>query len=210
MKELIAKRDDLEARLAARSASFAAYVKNLALTPAELQIALPADTVLIDYVEYDGQLAAFVVRPDGITRVELGPVKTVATAVDGFRQTLNRVHPTTGQADDPAVVLRKTIWEPLTPHLKGAKQVLIGPEGPLSRLPFAALPGSDPDKYLIEEIALAVVPVPRMLPELLAPRPPRGDSLPSLLAVGDVDFDAVPPAAVAVAEPVAGVWKRKR
>ena len=34
---------------------------------------------------------------------------------------------------------------------------------------FAALPGSKPGTYLLEERALAVVPVPRLLPELLAP-----------------------------------------
>ena len=56
---------------------------------------------------------------------------------------------------------------PLEKHLAGAKIVLISPDGPLCQLPFAALPGKDPDKYLIEEIALAVVPVPQLLPELL-------------------------------------------
>ena len=66
---------------------------------------------------------------------------------------------------------------------------MISPDGPLARLPFAALPGKDPAKYLIEEVGLAVVPVPQLLPELLAA--PKGkDRESSLLLVGDVDFDA--------------------
>ena len=67
--------------------------------------------------------------------------------------------------------------------------VLLSPDGPLTQLPFAALPGKDLDKYLIEEVALAVIPFPQMLPELLAAvhKPAARESL---LLVGGVDFDA--------------------
>ena len=53
-----------------------------------------------------------------------------------------------------------------------------------------ALPGADEKKYLIEEVSLAVLPVPQALFDLLAARPDKTDA-PSLLAMGDVDFDAV-------------------
>jgi CHAT domain-containing protein len=56
-------------------------------------------------------------------------------------------------------------------------------------LPFAALPGSKPNTYLVEEIALGVVPVPRLLAE--SPAAPVGDK-PSLLLLGDVDYGASP------------------
>ena len=53
----------------------------------------------------------------------------------------------------------------------------------------AALPGKEPGTYLLEGRAVAVVPVPQLLPELLA----SGQSAalpPSLLAVGEVDYGA--------------------
>ena len=55
-----------------------------------------------------------------------------------------------------------------------------------------ALPGKEPDKFLIEELSIALLPVPQMLPELLAADKSAKALAPSLLAVGDVDFDAVP------------------
>jgi CHAT domain-containing protein len=62
--------------------------------------------------------------------------------------------------------------------------VLVSPDAALGRLPFAALPGKKPGSYLIEEVPIAVLPVPQFLPLLL--RPVTGAN--SLLAVGDVDF----------------------
>src|SRR5262249_49442913 len=88
-----------------------------------------------------------------------------------------------------AARVRKRVWSPLEPHLKGARVVLVSPEGALCRLPFAALPGKAARSYLIEDVAVGVVPAPQLLPELL--RKPGADKgpRPSLLVVGDVDFD---------------------
>ena len=61
------------------------------------------------------------------------------------------------------------LWEPLLAHLGSIQTVLISPDGPLCWFPWAALPGRDPDQYLIEEgIQVAVIPVPQLIPELLA------------------------------------------
>lgn len=76
--------------------------------------------------------------------------------------------------------------------------MLISPDGALARFPWAALPGEAPGTYILEEQAIAVVPVPRLLPELLQPL--AGDTPPpSLLLVGDVDFEALPGAPLQVA-----------
>jgi hypothetical protein len=55
------------------------------------------------------------------------------------------------------------VWQPLGPHLQGASSVLVSADGALTRLPLAALPGSQPGTYLLEEVPLAVVPVPQLL-----------------------------------------------
>ena len=67
--------------------------------------------------------------------------------------------------------------------------MLVAPDRAPGRLPFAALPGSKPGTYLLEEVALSVVPVPRLLPELFQLSSKGTD--PALLLLGDVDFDAV-------------------
>ena len=102
-------------------------------------------------------------------RVELGPSRTIVEAVSSWRATLNRAAPVTGETD-PAATIRRLVWTPLEPYLANATSVLISPDAALNRLPFAALPGREPGKYLIEELSLAVVPVAQQLPFVLAER----------------------------------------
>jgi CHAT domain-containing protein len=85
--------------------------------------------------------------------------------------------------------VKALLWEPLEKHIKGAKVVLISPDYDLASVPFAALPGKKAGTYLIEDVALAVVPVPAMLPEMLKPVDKTKRLKPSLLVVGDVDYD---------------------
>ena len=198
LDELNARYEQLQRELASKSEAFAAYQKKKKATPADLQKLLPDDAVLIDYVAYKDQFCAFVVSKNAIQRFELGAISPIAAAVDRFREQLNRGTPLTGKDNDPAVVLRDKLWKPLLLAIGSAKLVLLCPDGPLCRLPFAALPGTDDKKYLIEELALATMPVPQMLFDILAPRPERKDDT-NFLAMGNVDFDSADAAIVAKA-----------
>ena len=122
-----------------------------------------------------------------------GPTRPLVEAINAWRATIQRrTRPASGK-DDPAFELRRRLWAPLAKDLAGVRTVLVSPDGAVARLPFAALPGEDAEKYLIEELAVAVVPSPRDVPGLLAPRPARGKlEDPALLVVGDVDFGAGP------------------
>ena len=77
----------------------------------------------------------------------------------------------------------------MEPTIAAAHTVLISPEGAIAKLPWGALPGSAKDAYLIEERAIAVVPVPRLLPERITSNSKMATSL---LIVGDVNFDGDP------------------
>ncbi len=90
-----------------------------------------------------------------------------------------------------ARLLRQRLWAPLEERLRGAKIVLISPDGALSRLPFGALPGKTPGSYLIEERTFAVVPVPQLIPQLVQEEG-RKQLRKKLLLVGNVDYDAPP------------------
>ena len=126
-----------------------------------------------------------------MVRVELGPIAPIETAIDVWRTTIaTRRRPVAG-SEDPAATLRQRVWEPLEPHLRGVTMLLVSPDGVLNRLPLGALPGSRPERYLLEELAIATVPVPQLVPELVAdhesPDAPNVQAN-SLLTLADVNY----------------------
>jgi len=222
------QKEHLEVELARRSAEFRRAQSRRETTPERVQAALPDGVALVDLLEYtdfspplagkgqwkvERRLVAFVVQRDHpIVRLDLGPFKPIEQAIAAWRVALGAdsppAKPTASQAASPAPVprdqqglahqVRRLVWLPLEPHLEGIHTVLVSPDGALGRLPLAALPGQKPDTYLIEERAIALVPLPQDLPELLAKhsgdeqRPEAKESTPSLLLVGDVDYGASP------------------
>jgi CHAT domain-containing protein len=226
--------DDVEAlqqKLAAISAPYRHELAQRGRTPNDVGRALPADTVLVDLLEYNhyappkktGQketwqrrLVAFVARADTpVERIELGPAEPIRQAITVWRLR-NVDQPAAGsneakeaEADriawkrdyqdaDPGNRLRDWIWDKLAPHIAGAKVVLLSPDGAAARFPWPALPGKQPGSYLIEDTAIAVVPIPSLLPKLLqqlseaVPNEAATKGQPSLLLVGGVDFGADP------------------
>jgi len=195
---LSAWKERLEAELFQAASVSLAVEATLRKAPDEIRAALPADSVLIDCLEYvrsepphgleqkwssERHFVAFVIAQSGpAKRVELGPAAPLTELIDVWRKDLARRTSESGHAAE----LRRLVWEPLVPHLAGAKVVLLSPDGSLARLPFAALPGKAPGKYLLEEVATAVVPVPQLLPNLLEDT--TSLRKPSLLLVGEVNF----------------------
>jgi CHAT domain-containing protein/Tfp pilus assembly protein PilF len=200
LQRLTEEQERLQSKLSELSADAKAAFMVEALTPKALSGTLPEGAVLVDYLGYrrvgvtyrDGKtnpmvhLVAFVSRKGKPTaRIELGPAARVGEAARQWRTLLVRGKPgTTASAR-----VKRRIWSPLEKHLAGAKTVLISPDGPLAALPFAALPGKKPGTYLIEDVALVVVPVPQLIPEMLKPVDKTKRLKPSLLVVGDVNYD---------------------
>src|SRR5262249_14593278 len=120
-----------------------------------------------------------------VALVFLGPAESIAKGVEDWRQSYGL-----GESAVAGTRLRQQLWEPLEPFLKGVETVLVSPDGPLFGLPWGALPGQSADKYLIEEHAFAVVPIPQILPQLLAPA--TESAPPTLLLVGDIDYGGDP------------------
>jgi CHAT domain-containing protein/tetratricopeptide (TPR) repeat protein len=211
LRELSERRARLERELAALSPSYRRFLEQGRRSPADLRAMLPARTALLDCVhywhisapargehdlQYEPRLVVFVVRPDraGVVEVPLGPSERIADLIDRWRASHGRGKTPPADQPDPATELRKLLWEPLEKHLEGVKVVLVSPDGPLNGLPLAALPGREPGKFLVHQYAFAIVPVPQLLPDLLAEKPRQADG-PAALVVGDVDFDAAAGAA---------------
>jgi CHAT domain-containing protein len=210
-RRLEAEKEKLEVQLAQESAPYLHSQELRKVTPRKVSDALPAGTALLDLLEYDHwspsatkkgrwnlerRLLAFVlVRGREPALVDLGPVEPLARALQAWRQALQ-----TYQSPDVASAeLSRRVWQPLQQHLAGVQTVLIAPDGVLTGLSFAALPGRQADAYLIEEVALGYVTSGRHLLELAL-----ADTCPAagLLAVGGLAYGEAPKG-----KPAAAVYK---
>jgi CHAT domain-containing protein/Tfp pilus assembly protein PilF len=187
------EKERLEARLAASSAAFYA---SRSVDAKQITRSLPPDAALVDLLEYkhtlppaargrpwrgERRLLAFVLRKGEKTvLLDLGATEPIDKAVAEWRHSLG----STPAARKASELLRQRVWLPIEKHLgKGA--VLVAADGSLALFPFAALPGSKPDSYLVEERAIAHVSSGRHLLELAAPAKPTSNSL---LVLGGLDF----------------------
>ncbi|MCC7334772.1 MAG: CHAT domain-containing protein, partial [Pirellulaceae bacterium] len=200
LAELTAEKETLESGLSRKSAAFRDAMQEI--TFEQIQQAIPADTVLVDYLEYNGRkgrsLLASIVRPNAApVMIDLGSANEASQAIDSWRESFGM----SPQGKAAGLQLRKQIWEPLLLHIDDAQTVLVATDGVLGRLPLAALPGKAPGTYLLEDHRLALIPVPQLLPALvneLGKEQLRKDLSTAenvaheLLLIGDVDYDAVP------------------
>jgi CHAT domain-containing protein/Tfp pilus assembly protein PilF len=200
LDELSDRREQLESELSRRSESFRAATAKVRAT--DLQQSLPPGTALIDYFEFwyseplpdqSGKiggrrsLVAFVVRADAeIFMIDLQDSTAIAGDIDAWRASYG----STAESKQAASRLRTRLWEPLEGAIGNASVVLISPDGALGRLPFAALPGRVAGTYLIEDVTLALIPAPQLIPELDSPRSDHASSgRDELLLVGGVDYN---------------------
>lgn len=174
-----------------------------------IQKILPASTALIDIMHYTHtsfesrngrlemvdtpRLVAFIVRPGRqVVRIDLGDAAPIHEAVNKWQQTRG-FRPNKGKIDWAQETAR-LVWEPMRSAVEDCSTILVSPDGPIARLAWCALPGPEPDSFLIEKHAFAIVPVPQLLPEMLAAKPTPAGGMnsadASLLLVGDIDFDA--------------------
>lgn len=205
LDQLAQRQEDLEKTLASRSAAYRKIQSPI--TVAELRAALPEGHVVVDFIEYDQllktaesssgamhlerHLAAFVLRRDvpTVKLISLGAVKTISSAIETWRVSFGQ----SVEAQEAGQVLRNQVWIPLEPFLENTQTVLVSPDGVLGRFPLVALPGKTAGSFLLEERAIAIVPVPQALVSLLArdvTNRPEVDG--NLLVLGDVDYDSLP------------------
>jgi CHAT domain-containing protein len=198
------RKENLEADLARQSASFRSQQRSQRLSPQELAAALPEGMALVDLFIYghfsppqggkgelrpEGGLVAFVQRQGRpVAVIPLGTIQPINAAVLAWRRA--RGAHQSQALNTAALDLHRRVWEPLRPHLTGARTVLIAPDGALVWFPFAALPGSRPGSYLVEDLAIGYVSSGRQAAVVLGE--PAGSAGRGLLAAGAIDFQADP------------------
>jgi CHAT domain-containing protein/tetratricopeptide (TPR) repeat protein len=192
------EKEDLELRLAQKSAAYLRALKLRQADAAQVSAALPRDAALVDFLEYnhispppakkgrwkvETRLLALVLRRDRPPAlVQLGPATEIDAAVQAWRRAVQAYQ----NPQAAAAELSRRVWQPLHKHLAGAHTVLLAPDGVLCGLSFAALPGSKAGTYLIEDVALGYVSSGRHVLELaVADDGPRGQGL---VAVGGLVY----------------------
>ncbi|HBN76250.1 MAG TPA: hypothetical protein DD473_10620 [Planctomycetaceae bacterium] len=211
-KRLISRREELESQLSIQASQLLSNQEQ-AISVNDLQQHLPENSVLVDYFVYRGSVAtatddgrrlvAFVVPSAGkIQRIELGKADEIEAVIDEWRREIVRgaggvrgdlrIGSSTKDSSirSPQTVLRERVWDPVAKYFGNAETVLIAADTFLTRLPFAALPGTNPDRYLIEELQLVYVPAAQMLSHSVDAKNQGQSTDNSLLLVGDVDFAA--------------------
>jgi CHAT domain-containing protein/tetratricopeptide (TPR) repeat protein len=203
--ELVARHEELEASLAFEATSVPLEVPSI---EAILET-LPNDVALVDYLIYkrlptsadqssEKHAVAFVARRNHpVVRIELGAISETLTAIEQWREVAigpfveGHVLENLPPLQELTKRVHRGIWQPLQSSLSGVTSVILCPDGELGRFPFSALPGTNPGSYLLEELAISIVAIPAMLPELQQEPPPdRAWPGKRLLLVGEIDYEA--------------------
>lgn len=195
--------EQIQAELSAKSAPFRKSQQKV--TVAALRKALPTGAVLIDFLEcrlatkhskasknskdtYMRWLAAFIVRSDRpVELVSLGDARGIDTEIQIWRKGFGL----TRESRAAGLMLRKRIWAPLEQRIKGAKLVLVSPDGALGTLPLSALPGNQPGSYVLEQWPICVIPAPQLLVGSSGGSTSKRQAN-KMLLIGGVDYNAPP------------------
>lgn len=196
--------DELERVETTAARAFGESADRATLRSTALQAALPRDTALVAFVRASGPsgdarpasgaYVALVVRPGRpVAFVRLGPAARLDRTLAAWRAALDpadrpprpsarRLASDELRARSAGHVVAQALWRPLTAHLRGARRVLLVPDGPLALVPFGALPLAR--GYLVEAgWTLHLLGSER---ELLRPAPRRQGT--ALVALGDASY----------------------
>jgi CHAT domain-containing protein/Tfp pilus assembly protein PilF len=212
LQKLTEEKEEAEQKLARRLKVSAPTKKQDAVTPDDLLHALPQDAAFVDLLRYVSldqdprvrgkrgetwtpRYVAFVLRHgQPVQCVELGDAAPIEKALTQWRREISDWRPDRAATPSGADArLSELTWKPLAKHIPAATAtVYLSPDGVLTALPWAALPGRAQGKVLLEEHALALVPHGPWLLERLQAKPAPEDRPGTLLALGAVAYGQAP------------------
>jgi len=140
-KSLVGKYEELE-RLedTLARAGFASFERSdPPCTPADIQRTLPSGTALVEYSLARGRIVEFVLRNDGFDMVSVQPPVSVDSLSGEYRTALRTM-------DDVALArtaeaLGRLLVAPIRKYVRGARRLVIVPDGSLVYVPFEPLLG---------------------------------------------------------------------
>jgi CHAT domain-containing protein/tetratricopeptide (TPR) repeat protein len=172
LNEARQRKEDAERELAGIRATAGSDPERAPESLDAIQRALPPGAVLVSFVRYDRtQFAildgrrtvrvapsylAFVVTPSSLAAVPLGSANVIDAQIEEWRDQARGAHIRAAAAVESereyrraGARLRQRVWDPLGLRVSSASLVFIVPDGALTLVNVAALPGAD-GAYLVE------------------------------------------------------------
>jgi tetratricopeptide (TPR) repeat protein len=212
------------ARLEELETELAGHIPELALRRrlrnagrAAVAAALPAGSVLVEFVRLQGadlhaaaaraaataaRYLAFLLpagRPEGVRLLDLGEAEPLEHLLADFRDSILEGRLAAPQASDPGRALRAALFDPLVEGLEEGTHLVLAPDGDLVRLPFEVLPLAD-NRRLLDVWPISYVATGR---DLLRGGVSGGGQAGPCVVVADPDFN-LGESPAAVEEPQGG------
>jgi CHAT domain-containing protein len=183
LQDLEHEYERLVVRIRRDNPAYAALAHPRALPASELSAMLAPDEALIEFLLTDTQGFAWVVRRNTVRGYRVPGRKALDTQVRLLGAVL-------AARDDGATrqlgaQLYTSLLGPAESALTGARRLILVPDGPLQRLPFALLRSRD--RWLVETHILTLAPSGTILHFLRQPRPVHAREPLLALAVPDVE-----------------------
>jgi CHAT domain-containing protein/Tfp pilus assembly protein PilF len=187
LRELQDTSEGLEADISRRSGEFRAASQRVTLDA--VLAAIPADAVLIEFVVYRPfdtktpnpnaaygpfRYAAYVIRRNNITGIDLGEAAALDRKIDAFRFALH--DPRRADVETIARDLDRQIMQPIRAAAPAAARLLISPDGQLALVPFEALV-DERGRYLVERYPVSYLSAGRDLLRMQIARSSGSDAV---------------------------------
>lgn len=183
------QREGIEAEISKRSEGF--YESARDVTVADVQAAVPADGVLVEFARYVhfrptagdvrselyGELryAVYVIPHQGdVYAKDLGSAKEIDQTVNALRLSLRDPQRTDAKA--AAMTAYAKILQPVSNAFGDATHLILSPDGELQLIPFDTLADAD-GRYLVERYSTTYVTTGRDLLRLQVVRPSKNNPL---------------------------------
>jgi hypothetical protein len=186
--ELENRKEAAEQSLARASARFAGERHASRVTLSDVARVLPVGSALVEFAKYQSfrfdakgkeqkltgwNYIALVVRGGSTSKepevalLRLGTADKIEAAVKKWRKLA--APDAEGRRSDKAALdaasqeLAALVWNPIVPALAGCRKVYLSPDGELAFVSFGALPGSKPDRFVIDDYDITYVATGRDL-----------------------------------------------
>jgi CHAT domain-containing protein len=196
LQELRDQRSDLAARIRQSAPRLASLQYPQPLDLQGIREALDSGTLFLAYSVGEKETVLFAVEPAGATegRGFSAHVLPVTRAV--LRERAMALRDAIGQPPSPsqraaltsARELYRILLAPVEAELSRSVRLLVSPDGPLHGVPFGALVGGVPERYLVERLPIHVAASATVYAELKKARRPTAPHDVRLVAFGDPKY----------------------
>lgn len=186
----LARLETVRGRLRERAPEDGAMPSPEVATAAEAQALLDERTALLVYALGDEQSVLWCLTPKGVTAWTLPPRDEIETLAATFARVVSeRSRFAAGLRRQLGERLGRTLLAPAADRIVGRRLAIVA-DGELQRLPFAALPvPGDPERYLIEEHEIGLLPSVTALAILRRSPTPTRPRRPRIVAFADPVYD---------------------